>query len=101
MQVIREYAFESLRRNKYTSAAILVALFLMTTLMSCFCGMVYTMWADDVFLNQWYDGNWHGELFDNSYGRDLEKIENYASVSAVMIKGSWEVAKISDSGRRR
>lgn len=101
MQVIREYVFGSLRRNKYTSTAILVALFLMTTLMSCFCGMVYTMWADDVFLNKWYDGDWHGELFDNSYGRDLEKIENYASVSAVMIKGSWEVAKISDSGRRR
>ena len=100
MQVIREYAFSSLRRNKYTSSAILVALFLMTTLLSCFCGMVYTMWADDVFLNKWYDGDWHGELYDNSYGRDLEKIENYASVSAVMIKGSWEVAKISDSGRR-
>lgn len=33
MQVIREYAFSSLRRNKYTSSAILVALFLMTTLL--------------------------------------------------------------------
>lgn len=101
MQVIREYVFSSLRRNKYTSAAILAALFLMTTLLSSFCAMVYTMWTDDVFLNKWYDGDWHGELFDNSYGRDLEKIENYASVSAVMIKGSWEVAKVSDSGRRR
>ncbi len=100
MQVIREYVFGSLLRNKYTSAAILAALFLMTTLMSCFCGMVYTMWSDDVFLNKWEDGDWHGELFDDTYGKDLPKIENYASVSAVLIKGSWEVAKISDSGRR-
>lgn len=101
MQVIREYVFSSLRRNKNTSAAILVALFLMTTLMSCFCGMVYTMWADAVFLNKWEDGDWHGELFGDTFGKDLEKIENYASVSAVLIKGPWEVAKISDNGRRR
>lgn len=100
MQVIREYVFGSLRRNKYTSAAILAALFLMTTLMSCFCGMVYTMWADSVFLNKRADGDWHGELFDDTYGKDIPKIENYASVSAVLIKGPWEVAKISDSGRR-
>lgn len=100
MQVIREYVFSSLRRNKYTSTAILIALFLMTTLMSCFCGLVYTMWADAVFLDKWEDGDWHGELFDDTYGKDLEKIENYASVSAVLIKGPWEVSKISDSGRR-
>ncbi len=100
MQVIREYVFSSLRRNKYTSAAILVALFLMTTLMSCFSGMVYTMWADDVFLNKWKNGDWHGELFGDTYGKDLQKVENYASVSAVLIKGTWEVAKIGGSGRR-
>lgn len=100
MQVIQEYVFSSLRRNKHTSAAILVALFLMTTLMSCFCGLVYTMWADAVFLSKWEDGDWHGELFDDTYGKDLEKIENYASVSAVLVKGPWEVAKINDDGRR-
>lgn len=100
MRILREYVLSSIYRNKRTSAAIFTALFLMTSMMSCFCGLVYTQWTDAVFLDKWKDGDWHGELFDNACGRDLEKIENYYSVSAVLLKGSWEVAKISDSGRR-
>lgn len=100
MRILREYVLSSIYRNKRTSAAIFTALFLMTSLMSCFCGLVYTQWTDAVFLDRWKVGDWHGELFDNAYGRDLEKIENYYSVSAVLLKGPWEVAKISDSGRR-
>lgn len=100
MKILREYVWDSLRRNKRTSLAIMTALFLMTTLMSCFCGFVYTMWTDAIVLSIHENGNWHGELFDNTKGSSLEQIENYASVSAVMIKGSWEVAKISDTGKR-
>lgn len=101
MRILREYVLNSIYRNKRTSAAIFTALFLMTSLMSCFCGLVYTQWTDAVFLDRWKDGDWHGELFDNACGRDLEKIENYYSVSAVLLKGPWEVAEISGSGRRR
>lgn len=77
---------------------IITALFLMTTLMSCFCGLVYTMWTDAVVLEKWHNGNWHGELFDNTPGSALEQIENYASVSAVLIKGKWETAKLNEAG---
>ncbi len=100
MRILREYVLGSIYRNKRTSAAIFTALFLMTSLMSCFCGVVYTQWTDAVFLDRWHDGDWHGELFDTSYGKDLDKIEHYYSVSAVLIKGPWEVAKISGQGRR-
>lgn len=100
MRILREYVLNSIFRNKRTSAAVFTALFLMTSLMSCFCGLVYTMWTDAVFLDKREYGDWHGELFDDTYGRDLEKIKNYYSVSAMLIKGPWEVAKLSGSGRR-
>lgn len=100
MKILREYVWDTVRRNKRTSIAIMTALFLMTTMMSCFSGFVYTMWTDSVALSEWEYGNWHGELFDTTYGRDLEHIENYASVSAMLVKGQWEVAKLTDTGRR-
>lgn len=100
MKILREYVWDSIRKNKRTSIAIMTALFLMTTMMSCFCGFVYTMWTDAITLSKVENGDWHGELYDNTKGENLEHIENYASVSAVLIKGSWEVAKLNDSGRR-
>lgn len=100
MKILREYVWDTIRRNKRTSIAIMTALFLMTTMMSCFSGFVYTMWTDSVELSKWEYGDWHGELFDTTYGKDLEHIENYASVSAMLIKGQWEIAKLGDTGRR-
>ena len=66
MKIIREYVWDTLRRNKRTSLAIMTALFLMTTMMSCFSGFVYTMWTDSIALSVNENGNWHGELFDNT-----------------------------------
>lgn len=100
MKILREYVWDTVRKNKRTSLAIIIALFLMTTLMSCVCGFFYTMWTDAITLSKWENGDWHGELFDITYGKDLEHIENYASVSAVMIKGNWEVARLNETGKR-
>ena len=97
MKILREYVWDTLRQNKRSGIIIMTALFLMTSLMSCFCGFVYTMWTDAVVLEKWHNGNWHGELFDNTPGESLEQIKNYASVSAVLIKGAWETAKLPDS----
>ena len=96
MKILREYVWETLRQNKRSGAIIMTALFLMTSLMSCFCGLVYTMWTDAVVLEKWHNGDWHGELFDGAPGQSLEQIKNYASVSAVLIKGDWMTAKLPD-----
>lgn len=100
MKILRQYVCDTLRQNKRSSIVIIIALFLMTTLMSCFCGLVYTMWTDAVVLEKWHNGDWHGELFDNTPGSSLERIENHASVSAVLIKGKWETARLTDKGKR-
>lgn len=99
MKLLREYVWDTLRQNKRASLVIMTALFLMTTLMSCFCGFVYTMWTDSIVLEKWHNGDWHGELFDNTPGKALSQIENYASVSAVLIKGKWETALLPDENR--
>ncbi len=98
MKLLREYVWDTLRQNKRSAAIIMTALFLMTSLMSCFCGLVYTMWTDAVVLEKWHNGDWHGELFGGASGGDLSKIQNYASVSAVLIKGTWETAKLDTVG---
>ena len=105
MKILREFVWDTLRQNKRSAVIIMTALFLMTSLMSCFCGLVYTMWTDAVVLEKWHNGDWHGELFGGASGESLEQIKNYASVSAVLIKGTWETAKLdtdieSDSRRR-
>lgn len=97
MKILREYVRDTLRQNKRSGIIIMIALFLMTSLMSCFCILVYTMWTDAVVLEKWHNGNWHGELFDDTPGSALNKINNYASVSAVMIKGDWITAKLPDT----
>ena len=101
MKILREYVWDTLRQNKRSGVIIMVALFLMTTLMSVFSGLVYTMWTDAVALEKWHNGDWHGELFDHTPGSALELIENYASVSAVMIKGDWTTAKLPQGTGRR
>ena len=42
MKILRECMLDNIRQNKRSSVAIIIALFLMTSMMSCFCGMVYT-----------------------------------------------------------
>lgn len=101
MKILREYVWDTLRQNKRSGVIIITALFLMTSLMACFCGLVYTMWTDAVVLEKWHNGDWHGELFDDTPGSALEQIENYASVSALLIKGPWETAKLPDKNQKR
>lgn len=100
MRILREYVWDAIRKNRRTSVAIMVALFLMTTMMTAFCGFVHMQWTDTVMLTKLETGDWHGELFDVTYGRDLKKIETFASVSAVMVKGDWEAARLPEEDRR-
>lgn len=52
MKILHEYVWDTLRQNKRSSVVIMISLFLMTTLMSAFCGFVYTMWSDAVVLEK-------------------------------------------------
>ena len=68
-------------------------------MMSCFAAW-YTPCGHSIEREKWHDGDWPRGIFDNTYGKDLPKIENYASVEVTLVKGPWEVAKLEDQGRR-
>ncbi|ENY8694181.1 TPA: ABC transporter permease [Clostridioides difficile] len=99
MNILQEYTLDFVRRNKRSSIAIMLAILLTTTMMSSLCGLLYTMWTDFIRLSIEKEGNWHGELFDYTYGSDLPLIENFSSVDDVMVKGQWYVGKINNDKR--
>lgn len=101
MNILQEYTLDFIRHNRRSSAAIMVALLLTVMMLSGLSGFFCTMYTDNIRLELIENGNWHGELFDNTYGRDLEQIENYASVESVMVKGPWEVSLLDSDNPRR
>lgn len=101
MNIIQEYTLDFVKRNRRSSIAIMVALLLTVMMLSGLSGFFWTMYTDNIRLILLENGNWHGELFDDTYGRDLEQIENYASVETVMVKGPWEVSLLDSDNPRR
>ena len=71
MKILREYTLDFIRRNKRTSCAIMIALYLASTFLSALCGFINTMWKDTITLTVFKSGDWHGELFGEAFGRDL------------------------------
>ncbi len=101
MNILRSYTLDYVRRNKRTSLSIMIAIFLVTTMLSALCGICVTTWTDNVRLTREENGNWHGELFDRTFGRDLDLIEHYATVDTTLIKGAWLAAQTDASDPKR
>lgn len=99
MKILREYTLDFIRRNKRTSCAIMIALYLASTFLSALCGFINTMWKDTTTLTVFKSGDWHGELFGESFGRDLPLIKGYSTVDSVLIKGDFITADIEDPRR--
>lgn len=99
MNVLHEYTLNSMKRNRKSSLSIMIAVLMVTTMMSALCGFLYNIYMDNLSLIIKETGHWHGELFDNTPGKDLETIQSFDSVESVMIKGPWSVARIDDPRR--
>lgn len=99
MKLLREYTLDFIRRNRRSSMAVMVAILLSTTMLSMLCGFFWNIWADNLRLTKVYSGDWHGELYDETLGSQLETVYSFPTVETVMIKGGWECAKIDDPRR--
>lgn len=99
MNILREYTFDFIIKNKKSSIAIMIAIFIATVLMGSVCIYEYNMWTDKIQTNIIETGNWHGELFDDTKGKDIEYIKAHANVKTLMIKGDWQVAQIENDKR--
>ncbi len=99
MKILREYTLDFIRQNKRTSCAIMIALYLTSTFLASLCGFLETMWKDTITLTVYKSGDWHGELFGETFGRDLPLIRDYSTVESLLIKGEFITAKIEDPRR--
>jgi len=99
MNILREYTLDYVRCNKKSSAAIIIAILIATTLLSALSGFLYTMYTDEIRLAILENGHWHAEMYDNTAGEKLKFVTGHPNVAAVMIKGTWKAAKIDDPRR--
>jgi len=99
MNILKEYTLDYMKRNKKSSLAAMVAILIATTLLSALCGVLNTLYTDNVRLTIESEGNWHAELFDDTAGDKLKYVIGHPNVKEVMIKGTWEAAAIEDPRR--
>ncbi|MEF2966982.1 ABC transporter permease [Paenibacillus sp. M1] len=99
MKILREYTLDYVRRNKKSSLAIMIAILIATTLLSALSGFVYSIYMNNIRLTILETGDWHAELFDATPGDKLKYVTGHPNVENVMIKGTWEAAKIDDPRR--
>lgn len=99
MKLLFEYTLDYIKRNRRGSLAIMIAVLMTSTMLSALCGFLYNVYADNLRLVLGETGDWHGELNDITPGSSLPVIEQFDSVEAIMIKGSWKTAQIDDPRR--
>lgn len=99
MNILKEYTLGVVRRNKRASIAIIVSVIISTSMLTSLCAIFYTMWADEVRITKLEQGDWHGELFDETKGEALKYVIAHPNVEQVMIKGPWQLAKAEDIKR--
>lgn len=99
MKLLLGYTFDTIKRNRRGSMAIMVAILMTATMLSALCGFLYNIYSDNLSLILRKNGNWHGELFDATPGSALSIIETFDSVEAILIKGDWKTARIDDPRR--
>lgn len=99
MNILKEYTLDYVRCNKKSSTAIMIAILIATIILSALSGFLYTMYTDEIRLTILEKGDWHAELFDKTPGDKLKYVTGHPNVQAVMIKGTWETAKIDDPRR--
>ncbi|MBE6024546.1 MAG: ABC transporter permease [Cellulosilyticum sp.] len=99
MNILREYTLDYIKRNKKSSITIMVALLIATIFINSMGLFAYNMWQDEITQVKKIRGNWHGELYGTTWGKDLDYVKSYASVDEVMIKGRWYITEVGDTKR--
>lgn len=99
MNILREYTWDYIKRNKKSSLTITIAMLIATIFMNIVGLYAYSIWRDGVDTTIKHKGNWHGELYDVTWGKDLNYIKSFASVETVMVKGKWYAISLENSKR--
>lgn len=99
MNIMNEYTYNHLKKNKRHTISIIVAITIASALLCSLCIFVHTLWESKVNEAIENGGYWHGELFESIPGDKLKYVTENPEVETTMIKGQWITAKLSDTKR--
>lgn len=99
MNIMNEYTYNHLKKNKRHTISIIVAITIASSLLCSLCIFLHTLWESKVSTTIENGGYWHGELFESITGDKLKYLTENPEVEATMIKGQWITAKLSDTKR--
>jgi putative ABC transport system permease protein len=94
MKIIIEYSWEHIRRNWRASIAVMVAVLMSSTMLLSMCLLGGSFWKWMVEDTLYAQGDWHGELYQDTPGSQLPYIEGNPLVESIMIKGTWYGARL-------
>lgn len=99
MKIMNEYTCQQIKKNKRHAISILVAITIASALLCSLCIVIYSYWQGKMITTKENTGDWHGELWDTTYGDKLKYITENPKVESTMIKGAWITAQLSDTKR--
>ncbi|WGX77861.1 hypothetical protein QJS64_21985 (plasmid) [Paraclostridium bifermentans] len=99
MNIMNEYTYNHLKKNKRHTISIIVAITIASALLCSLCIFVHTVWNAKVTSTIEKTGYWHGELWDSISGDKLKYITENPDVETTMVKGKWITAKLSNTKR--
>ncbi|MDK2564169.1 FtsX-like permease family protein [Romboutsia sedimentorum] len=99
MNIMSEYTYHHLKKNKRHTISIMVAITIACALLCSLCIFVHTLWEAKVTSTIENGGYWHGELYESIRGDKLKYVTENPEVETTMVKGQWITAKCSDTKR--
>ncbi|WP_251862059.1 ABC transporter permease [Clostridium sp. Marseille-Q2269] len=99
MNIMSEYTYHHLKKNKRHTISIIVAIIIASALLCSLCIFVHTLWKAQVSIRIEKQGYWHGELWDAISGDKLKYVTENPEVETTMVKGQWITAKLSNTKR--
>ncbi|WP_024620920.1 ABC transporter permease [Metaclostridioides mangenotii] len=99
MNIMSEYTYHHLKKNKRHTISIIVAITIASALLCSLCIFVHTLWESKVTSTIEKGGYWHGELYESIKGDKLKYVTENQAVETTMVKGQWITAKCSNTKR--
>lgn len=99
MKVLILYTLRSMKNNKRTTLASMMAVLIASTLLCSLCSLFYnqTAWQRDVEIYE--GGDWHAEVGGYITKEGLEQIDSNLNIRRTMVKGPFLTVKLPEESR--
>lgn len=97
MRTLFVYTINTIKRNKNTSLSIMLAVLLASTLLCALCTYGYTQLRWQKEIEEYEDGQWHGEIGGDITSDKLPLVENNLNVAETMVKGPFSCLELSEN----